>query len=677
MSENIKAVFAKAKEAQKPVFVAYVTAGYPTSEDTVPSLLALQAGGVDIIEVGVPHSDPIGDGHTIQASSVVAIEKGMTTRKCIQIVSDARSKGLTVPVVFMGYTNPFFSYGEEKLISDCKAAGIDGFIVVDSPPEASRSFLEGCAKHGLSYIPLITPTTSEARLRLIDSVADSFVYCVSLLGVTGARNEISAELPSFIERVRKNVSKPIAIGFGVSTREIKDRMAQLGEGVVVGSVFIQVMGAAEPGKVAEAVEAKARYFTENTSTVTLPVCPASPSAERSIVEEPTQGVFGRFGGRYVPETLMGALNELEEAYNKAKEDPSFLEEVRSFDSYVGRPTPLYHAKHLSEVVGGAQIWLKREDLAHTGAHKINNAIGQAVLARRMGKQRIIAETGAGQHGVATATICAKMGLECCVYMGEVDIQRQALNVFKMKLLGAKVIPVTQGSKTLKDAINEAMRDWVTNIRNTHYLVGSAIGPHPFPVIVRDFQSIIGLETKKQSLALFGRLPDMVMACVGGGSNAIGMFHPFINDTATKIIGVEAAGHGIDTPDHCATLTKGTIGVLHGTRTILMQDHDGQISGTHSISAGLDYPGVGPEHSWLKESGRAEYTSISDVEAMEGFRILTQKEGIIPALESSHAIASAVRVSKGMSSDQILVVNLSGRGDKDMQTVAQVEGVTLD
>jgi len=393
--------------------------------------------------------------------------------------------------------------------------------------------------------------------------------------------------------------------------------------------------------------------------------------------EPTEGVFGRFGGRYVPETLMGALEELDEAYKRAKADPTFLEEIRSFDNYVGRPTPLYHAKRLTEVAGGAQIYLKREDLAHTGAHKINNAIGQAVLAKRMGKPRIIAETGAGQHGVATATICAKMGLECCVYMGEVDIKRQSLNVFKMKLLGATVIPVTQGSKTLKDAINEAMRDWVTNIRNTHYLVGSAIGPHPFPTIVRDLQCIIGLETKKQSLAAFGRLPDAVLACVGGGSNVIGMFHPFIEDKETKIVGVEAAGHGIDTKLHCATLSKGTIGVLHGTKTILMQDHDGQIAETHSISAGLDYPGVGPEHSWLKETGRGQYDSINDVEAMEGFRMLTRHEGILPALESSHAIAYAHRYSQTLTPDKIIVVCLSGRGDKDMQTVAQVEGVTLD
>eukprot|EP01126_Amoeba_proteus_P029407 TRINITY_DN28_c0_g1_i1.p1 TRINITY_DN28_c0_g1~~TRINITY_DN28_c0_g1_i1.p1 ORF type:complete len:363 (-),score=65.07 TRINITY_DN28_c0_g1_i1:163-1251(-) len=353
----------------------------------------------------------------------------------------------------------------------------------------------------------------------------------------------------------------------------------------------------------------------------------------------------------------------------------WLDAIKSTYSYVGRPTPLYHATNLSKE-GGAQIWLKREDLSHTGAHKINNAIGQALLAKRMGKTRIIAETGAGQHGVATATICAKMGFECCVYMGEVDIARQSLNVFKMKLLGATVIPVTTGSKTLKDAINEAMRDWVTNIRTTHYLVGSAIGPHPFPTIVRDFQSIIGKETKVQALESIGRLPDYVLACVGGGSNAIGMFHPFIGESSVKIIGVEAAGHGVETTEHCATLQKGTIGVLHGTRTMLMQSSDGQISGTHSISAGLDYPGVGPEHSWLQESGRATYVSIDDKEAMVGFRALTRKEGIIPALESSHALSYALLLAKTLDPSKIIIVCLSGRGDKDMGTVAEVEGVTL-
>jgi len=386
--------------------------------------------------------------------------------------------------------------------------------------------------------------------------------------------------------------------------------------------------------------------------------------------------FGNFGGRYVPETLVGALTQLETAYVAAKNDPTFQKEIESYYNYVGRPTPLYHATRLSQSAGGAQIWLKREDLSHTGAHKINNAIGQALLALRMGKRRIIAETGAGQHGVATATICAKLGLECIVYMGTVDIERQSLNVFKMKMLGTTVVPVHSGSKTLKDAINEAMRDWVTNIRTTHYLVGSAIGPHPFPTIVRDFQSVIGKEARAQSLQLVGKLPEVVMACVGGGSNAIGIFHPFIGDKDVQLIGVEAAGHGVHTDRHCATLGKGTIGVLHGTRTLLLQDKDGQILDTHSISAGLDYPGVGPEHAWLQTTKRAVYVSIDDEQAMVGFRALTAQEGIIPALESSHAVAYALQLAPKLPKDHVILICLSGRGDKDMGTVAKIEGVTL-
>jgi len=675
MSGRLKEIFTKGKESKKPLFVAYITAGFPTFQDTVPLCLALQQGGVDIIEVGVPHSDPIGDGSVIQQASNVALANGMTTAHVLSQVKQARSQGLTVPVVLMGYTNPYYIYGEEKLIKEAKEAGADGFIVVDSPPEASQNFIKLCAQNQMSFIPLVSPTTSDERMKLIDSAADTFIYCVSTLGVTGERTSISNELPSFVGRIRKNMSRPIAVGFGVSTREIKDSVATLAEAVVVGSTFIKTIQSAEPGKHVEAVKEKALYFTRDTQPVQIQYPTIDPPKQNEFKELP-DSVFGRFGGRYVPETLMGALEELQDAYSVAKADPTFQDEVKSYYSYVGRPTPLYHARRLSEKTGGAQIWLKREDLNHTGAHKINNAIGQAILAVRMGKKRIIAETGAGQHGVATATICAKMGLECVVYMGAVDIQRQALNVYKMKILGAKVIPVTSGSQTLKDAINEAMRDWVTNIRTTHYLVGSVIGPHPFPTIVRDFQCVIGNETKTQSLSLFGRLPDAVIACVGGGSNAIGMFYPFVDDKQTKIYGVEAAGHGKDTTEHCCTIGKGQIGVLHGTRTLLLQDHDGQISGTHSISAGLDYPGVGPEHSWLHESKRAEYVSVDDKQALEGFHVLTQAEGIIPALESSHAVHYAVTLAKTMKPTEIIVVNLSGRGDKDMHTVAQIQGVDL-
>ncbi|MBK6661255.1 MAG: tryptophan synthase subunit beta [Thermoflexaceae bacterium] len=395
-----------------------------------------------------------------------------------------------------------------------------------------------------------------------------------------------------------------------------------------------------------------------------------------MVAEPLSPRFGEFGGRYIPETLVAAHEELEVVYAEARADPEFHRELEDlYAHYVGRPTPLYFAERLTRECGGARIWLKREDLAHTGAHKINNALGQALLAKRLGKPRIIAETGAGQHGVATATVCAMLDLECHVYMGSEDIRRQSLNAFRMKMLGATLVPVESGSKTLKDAINEAMRDWVTNVRTTHYIIGSAIGPHPFPTIVRDFQSVIGREARAQMLQQAGRLPDAAIACVGGGSNAIGIFHPYIEDPV-RLIGVEAAGEGVRSGRHSATLVAGRPGVLHGTKTYLLQDEAGQIMETHSISAGLDYPGVGPEHSWLKTSERAEYVAVDDAQALEGFKALTSSEGIIPALEPSHAIYHAMQVARTMRPDQDLLIGLSGRGDKDMHTVAAALGVTL-
>lgn len=389
------------------------------------------------------------------------------------------------------------------------------------------------------------------------------------------------------------------------------------------------------------------------------------------------GHFGEFGGRYVSETLMAALQQLEQTYEKLWRDPSFQAEFdRDLAHYVGRPSPLYHAERLSAELGGAQIYLKREDLNHTGAHKINNTIGQALLAKHTGKPRVIAETGAGQHGVATATVAARLGLECQVYMGVEDVRRQALNVYRMKLLGAEVIAVESGTRTLKDAMNEAMRDWVTNVDNTFYIIGTAAGPHPYPKLVRDFQSIIGREARQQCLDQAGKLPDALVACVGGGSNAIGLFHPFIEDADVRMVGVEAGGYGIETGQHAAPLSAGEPGVLHGNRTYLMSDDAGQIIGTHSVSAGLDYPGVGPEHSYLKDIGRAEYVAINDDEALDAFRKLTQIEGIMPALESSHAVAHAMKMAPTMDKDQILLVNLSGRGDKDIHTVAEIDGITV-
>ena len=390
-----------------------------------------------------------------------------------------------------------------------------------------------------------------------------------------------------------------------------------------------------------------------------------------------EGHFGPYGGRFVGETLMEAIYALEEAYNHYKDDPDFQAEMdKDLADFVGRPSPIYLAENWTKKLGGAQIYLKREDLNHTGAHKVNNTIGQALLAKRMGKKRIIAETGAGQHGVATATVAARLGMECVVYMGAEDVQRQAQNVYRMKLLGATVVPVESGSRTLKDALNEALRDWVTNVDETFYIIGTVAGPHPYPAMVRDFQAIIGREARAQIMKATGRLPDALIACIGGGSNAIGLFHPFIADEEVAMYGVEGAGHGIETGKHSAPLSAGTPGVLHGNRTYLMQDKNGQIIETHSISAGLDYPGVGPEHAWLKDIGRAQYVSVTDDEALAAFHELTRTEGIIPALESSHALAYATKLAPTMRPDQILMVNLSGRGDKDMHTVAAMAGLSF-
>jgi len=394
-------------------------------------------------------------------------------------------------------------------------------------------------------------------------------------------------------------------------------------------------------------------------------------------DQPVDGHFGQHGGRFVAETLMHALEDLTALYDEARRDPAFQAEFRrDLEHYVGRPTPLYFAERLTRELGGADIYLKREDLNHTGAHKVNNTVGQALLAKRMGKPRIIAETGAGQHGVATATIAARLGLQCRVYMGSEDVKRQSLNVYRMKLLGAEVVPVTSGSRTLKDALNEAMRDWVANVDTTHYIIGTVAGPHPYPAMVRDFQSVIGQEARTQCLQQLGQLPDVLVACVGGGSNAIGLFHPFIDDAGVRLVGVEAGGLGLATGRHAAPLNAGRVGVLHGNRTYLMMDDDGQIIETHSISAGLDYPGVGPEHAYLKDIGRAEYDAVTDDEAMAAFRLLNRSEGILPALESSHAVAWVARHAREIGSGRAVVINLSGRGDKDILTVAALDGIEL-
>ncbi|KIV98263.1 tryptophan synthase [Exophiala mesophila] len=724
MADHLRSAFAAAKKDGRSALVGYFTAGYPTPEETPDIMLGLQAGGVDVIELGLPFTDPIADGPTIQKSNTVALANGVTVTDTLQFVRDARKRGLRVPVLFMGYYNPLLRYGEDRMLKDCKEAGVNGFIMVDLPPEEAVRFRNNCTKEGLSYVPLIAPATSDKRMKLLCKIADSFIYVVSRMGVTGATGTLNTKLPELLERVRQySGGVPAAVGFGVSTREHFLSVSEIADGVVIGSQIVTELGKAEKGQRAAAVQAYCSQITgrsvgafnatdgltrevgivetmasakePNGNTVngldghqvqvdrviTDADVPAEPGLADQLdaLNSDTNGSapnpdaiparFGQFGGQYVPESLMDCLAELEQGFSKAKNDPQFWQEFRSYYPYMGRPSSLHLADRLTERVGGAQIYLKREDLNHTGSHKINNALGQILIARRLGKKRIIAETGAGQHGVATATVCAKFGMECVVYMGAEDVRRQALNVFRMKLLGAKVVAVEAGSRTLRDAVNEALRAWVVDLDTTHYIIGSAIGPHPFPTIVRTFQSVIGQETKEQLKELTGKLPDAVIACVGGGSNAVGMFYPFSSDPSVKLIGVEAGGEGVNTAKHSATLGGGSIGVLHGVRTYVLQNEHGQISDTHSISAGLDYPGVGPELSNWKDSDRAHFINATDAEALIGFRTLSETEGIIPALESSHAIYGAMQVAKTMKKEESLVICLSGRGDKDVQSVA--------
>lgn len=707
MADHIRKTFQQCKKEQRAALVTYVTAGFPTPQETPDVLLAMEAGGADVIELGMPFTDPIADGPTIQKANTIALKHGVNTPQVLQMVRDARAKGLRAPVMLMGYYNPLLSYGEEKMLQDAKEAGVNGFIIVDLPPEEAVRFRNFCSTYGLSYIPLIAPATSDARMRVLCKIADSFIYVVSRMGVTGATGSLNAALPELLNRVHKYSGNiPAAVGFGVSTRDHFLSVGKLSEGVVIGSQIINVLGAAPAGEgstkvqeycssitgrgpgqngvtrevgIVEAVnEAREPEGVQVDKVIKDSDVPSGPGLADQIEALNVDGAnlqalpprFGEFGGQYVPESLMDCLSELEQGFNEARNDPKFWEEYRTYYPYMGRPGQLHLADRLTEYAGGANIWLKREDLNHTGSHKINNALGQILLARRLGKTEIIAETGAGQHGVATATVCAKFGMKCTIYMGAEDVRRQALNVFRIKLLGAQVVAVEAGSQTLRDAVNEALRAWVVKLSTTHYIIGSAIGPHPFPTIVRTFQSVIGNETKEQMLAKRGKLPDAVVACVGGGSNAVGMFYPFSNDASVKLLGVEAGGDGVDTARHSATLSGGTKGVLHGVRTYVLQDRHGQISETHSVSAGLDYPGVGPELSSWKDSERAKFIAATDAEAFTGFRLISQLEGIIPALETAHAIYGAIELAKTMEKDQDIVICLSGRGDKDVQSVAE-------
>lgn len=705
--EHIKKTFARCKSEQRSALVTYVTAGFRTRDETPDVMLGLEAGGADVIELGMPFTDPIADGPTIQHSNLVALKNGVNLPDILEMVRTARKRGLGAPVLLMGYYNPILSYGEEELLKDARDAGVSGFIVADAPPEEAVRFRNMCRRRGLSFVPLIAPSTSESRMKILCKIADSFIYVVSRMGVTGATGTLNSQLPELLDRVHAYSNNiPAAVGFGVSTREHFQSVASVAEGVVIGSQIINVLKDAPEGHGPKAVEdycagiterrpgnrgvssqkGKEETAFETTESTEVHVdevihdedTPDGPGLADQFVALQMNGDadpaavparFGEFGGQYIPESLMDCMSELERGFNEALKDPTFWEEYKSFYPYMGRPGQLHLAERLTEHAGGANIWLKREDLNHTGSHKINNALGQILLARRLGKTEIIAETGAGQHGVATATVCAKFGMPCTIYMGAEDVRRQALNVFRIKLLGAQVVAVEAGSRTLRDAVNEAMRSWVVKLSTTHYIIGSAIGPHPFPTIVRTFQSVIGNETKVQLQQKRGKLPDAVVACVGGGSNAAGMFYPFSKDPSVKLLGVEAGGDGLQSSRHSATLSSGTKGVLHGVRTYILQDQHGQISDTHSVSAGLDYPGVGPELASWKDNERARFIAATDAEAFEGFRLITQLEGIIPALETAHAVFAAVELAKTMDKDKDIVICVSGRGDKDVQSVA--------
>ncbi|KAL6450216.1 TRP5 Tryptophan synthase [Candida maltosa Xu316] len=674
MSVLLKDTFARCKKEGRNALINFITAGFPTIDDTVPILQDMQAAGVDIVELGVPFSDPIADGPTIQQANNVALNNGMTVPKVLELLTKARAAGVTIPIILMGYYNPILKYGEQRFLKDAAEAGANGFIIVDLPPEEAIKFRTACTQY-------VAPATSDERLKTLGQIADSFIYVVSKMGTTGASNKVSAGIEELCARVRKfaGADTPLAVGFGVSTREHFLAVGQVADGVVIGSRLVTLIGESKPG---DRGKAAYDYIKSILGDDYKPNIPKTFTRSNEDVSKETRPVleeshkynpkFGDFGGQYVPEALHTCLAELEKAFEEAVADPEFWKEFRDLYSYIGRPSSLHKADRLTEYAGGAQIWLKREDLNHTGSHKINNALAQVLLAKRLGKKRIIAETGAGQHGVATATACAKFGMQCVVYMGAEDTRRQALNVFRMKILGAEVVAVKNGTQTLRDACSEAFRSWVTDLETTHYVVGSAIGPHPYPTLVRTFQSVIGQEAKEQFKELNnGKLPNAVVACVGGGSNSTGLFSPFEHDKEVKMLGVEAGGDGLDTDRHSATLTLGIPGVFHGVKTYVLQNEDGQVYDTHSVSAGLDYPGVGPELAYWKSTGRAEFIAATDAEALQGFKLLSQLEGIIPALESSHAIFGGVELAKKLPKDQHIIINVSGRGDKDVQSVAEV------
>ncbi|EPY51891.1 tryptophan synthase [Schizosaccharomyces cryophilus OY26] len=682
MAEQLRNTFLQARKENRNVLVTFITCGFPSVDETIDIMKGLQAGGAGVIELGVPFSDAVADGPTICKGNEVALKNKVSLMTVFDTVKRAREAGVTIPIILMGYYNPIYNYGDTKTIQKTKEVGANGFIIVDLPPEEAVGFRAECAKEGLSFVPLVAPSTTDKRMKVLASIADSFIYVVSRMGSTGSSStgSINSALPDLCDRIRKYAGDtPLAVGFGVNTNEHFRYVGSVADGVVVGSKIIDLIFKAESGQAANDAKEYCQYLTQQDTSAPPAKRFASDAAVNTAppaaILEPANEMylpqtFGSFGGMFVPEALTQCLIELESAFYKAINEEKFWEEFRSYYEYMGRPSSLDYAKRLTEYCGGAHIWLKREDLNHGGSHKINNSIGQILIAKRLGKNRVIAETGAGQHGVATAIAAAKLGMKCTIYMGAEDCRRQSLNVFRIRILGAEVIPVTSGTQTLRDAVNEALRAWVEQIDTTHYLIGSAIGPHPFPTIVKTFQTVIGKETKAQLKEKRNKLPDAVVACVGGGSNSIGMFSPFKEDKSVQLLGCEAGGSGVETDKHSATLSMGKIGVFHGVRTYVLQREDGQIQDTHSISAGLDYPGVGPELSELKETKRGDFIAVTDAQCLEGFRALCHCEGIIPALESSHAIYGGMELAKSLPKDKDIVICVSGRGDKDVESVAE-------
>ena len=643
------------------VLINYLTAGFPQKSSTVDLLLKLEKLGSDIIELGVPFSDPVADGPLIKMANDIALRQGITLVDIFKMVREARDRGLKAPIILMGYYNVFYQYGLEKLMVSSQENGVNGFIIVDLQPDLATKYVRLCHQYNMGLVPLISMTSSRERILQLVKYANCFIYCVAVKGITGGREALDHNLIPLITSVKLLTRTPIAVGFGISKAIHAKTIWEKAEGVIMGSKIIENI---QNENLVEFL----KPFLETKSSF-------SPSETNSIkfssLRDPASGFVNNHNNinQYLPEILVAAHQELEMAFKNNIKDPSFQSEFKELlKNYVGRPSPLYRAKNLTTLVGGASIWFKREDLNHTGSHKINNALGQALLAKRMGKTKVIAETGAGQHGIATATVCCLLNLKCKIYMGAKDVGRQIKNVEKIKLLGAEIVVVEEGTRTLRDAINKALQDWISESDTCYYLVGSAIGAHPYPEIVEYFQAIIGRETKKQFYELNKCLPDYIIACVGGGSNAIGIFNEFLDDREVKLIGVEAGGISAWSEKTAASINHGKIGVLHGTKTYLIQDKEGQIKDTHSISAGLDYPGIGPVHTQLHHTSRATYVTCYDRDAVNAFKLLVKTEGIIPALETSHALAYAIVLAKKCCSSSNIIVNLSGRGDKDIETV---------